>query len=841
MTLRYLSLFSGIGGFDLGFDRAGMECAGQVEIDAKCNEVLAYHWPHVWRHNDVRTLTRKNAPTVDLVCGGFPCQDLSVAGRRKGLAGERSGLWFEFRRVLAGILPEWIVIENVPGLLSSNGGADVQIILDSLTQMGYTVDVDIKDAQEFGVAQRRRRVFLLCVRLDALLSKKTNLSRQIAADLLAQILLNIWAAIPQALSPVQLHWDYVKPIERCAALLQKTTALLRITQERLVCKKYPNNWAVLLAQFGGDGNDLGLGSTSARAGIPPVGSSSLTDMLPSELQAANGGQSMLSLLNQLSAAICEEEKPFTTSTSTNLITDQTIYTFAQTVLLIIGRILHSLDWSDNCWGVAQSASILLTENMNYARQASNFLFIESGLRDSWRAYLRTASRIQEELECHLGNIRASEILFESDSLPGDSPPRREAGERVAESLGGSSQSGGFRTTDLDNNGAFIADTLGTSADRITGRQWALAPLALSLNAHPNRQQADNTNLVAHTLRAEADASEDGTGRGTPLVAAFDWRAGDDSKWHTGPNGQHPGGGAKQIVRQGDYTGALNESRQDAVAGNFGVRRLTPTECERLQGFTSTQKRVIMSVCIDRQKNCVRVEIQSHKSPRPAEIVESARLYLPVSYADESSLASNLLTNRLAQNSVRINCEERTAEIHNPERLLLSANSVGEKEPYPLSMPVENFARVLVGLHTIMGKTTRPGVGESPANDPHLTILPNGNLQLNLYGSETIPLVNYVERYLTENSGVLKSIISNPLNTEISAQTVLTSFCCVARAIVGYIPAETTSADLFQIEILTCFGWTFGMSDSARYRMLGNAVCVPVAEWIGRRIVAQETP
>ena len=327
MTLRYLSLFSGIGGFDLGFDRAGMECAGQVEIDAKCNEVLAYHWPHVWRHNDVRAVTRQNAPTVDLVCGGFPCQDLSVAGRRAGLAGERSGLWFEFRRVLADLRPRWVVVENVPGLLSSQRGRDFAVILHGLGELGYCTAWRVLDAQYFGVAQRRRRVFLVA--------------------------------------------------------------------------------------------SLGTGS-------------------------------------------------------------------------------------------------------------------------------------------------CAQVLFESAGVPGDSPPRRETGQGVAGSLAGS-------TGGSDEN------------DAKDGRL-----IALSLNSHHNRQQADNTNLIAdtiyagtpgkdagaamliaapiaHTPRAEADSSEDGTGRGTPLV--FDWQSGGDVRLNISAH----------------HSSGLHSSQTPAVLQS-GVRRLIPTECERLQGF-----------------------------------------------------------------------------------------------------------------------------------------------------------------------------------------------------------------------------------------------------------------
>ena len=179
--MRFVSLFAGIGGFDLAFKEAGMECVAQVEIDERCNQVLTYHFPTADRRiKDVKEFTRDNfRGAVDLICGGFPCQDLSVAGQRAGLAGERSGLWFEFRRILEEFRPGWVVVENVPGLLSSFSGphppsdlaegeeweateeSDFGIVLRGLAELGYGVTWRVLDAQFFGVPQRRRRVFVV--------------------------------------------------------------------------------------------------------------------------------------------------------------------------------------------------------------------------------------------------------------------------------------------------------------------------------------------------------------------------------------------------------------------------------------------------------------------------------------------------------------------------------------------------------------------------------------------------------------------------------------------------------------------------------------------------------
>jgi DNA-cytosine methyltransferase len=157
----YGSLFSGIGGFDLGFERAGWRCAWQVEVDPDCIKVLGRHWPDVKRYGDIAALQPGHVEAVDLICGGFPCQDVSVAGRRAGLAGKRSGLFYEFMRLVDGLRPGWVVIENVPGLLSSSGGRDMGAIVGTLGDIGYWWSYRVLDAQYFGLAQRRKRVFIV--------------------------------------------------------------------------------------------------------------------------------------------------------------------------------------------------------------------------------------------------------------------------------------------------------------------------------------------------------------------------------------------------------------------------------------------------------------------------------------------------------------------------------------------------------------------------------------------------------------------------------------------------------------------------------------------------------
>jgi DNA (cytosine-5)-methyltransferase 1 len=199
MTIQVLDLFSGIGGIAEAFRRAGAEHVALCEIDKDCRKVLRKRFEGVEIIEDVKEVTKERIGervVVDVVAGGSPCQDFSLAGLRKGLAGERSGLWFEFLRIVAELKVRWVVFENVPGLISSwttaepppcamevrdfdseedaqrwadsmardwtvEEDSDLETIISGLTELGYCVAMRSFDAQYFGVAQRRERVFIV--------------------------------------------------------------------------------------------------------------------------------------------------------------------------------------------------------------------------------------------------------------------------------------------------------------------------------------------------------------------------------------------------------------------------------------------------------------------------------------------------------------------------------------------------------------------------------------------------------------------------------------------------------------------------------------------------------
>lgn len=156
--MNYGSLFAGIGGIDLGLDRAGMHCEWQVEISPFCRKVLAKHWPDVRRYNDVRECGKYNLAPVDFIAGGFPCQGISKCNKDgQGLQDSRSGLWYEYQRIIAEMRPRWVLIENVRNIFNRG----FENVLAGLWEIGYDAEWSIVPACVFGAAHTRERMFIV--------------------------------------------------------------------------------------------------------------------------------------------------------------------------------------------------------------------------------------------------------------------------------------------------------------------------------------------------------------------------------------------------------------------------------------------------------------------------------------------------------------------------------------------------------------------------------------------------------------------------------------------------------------------------------------------------------
>lgn len=159
--MNVLDIFSGIGAFSLGLERAGMHTVAFCECDSYCRRVLAKHWPETPCYDDVRSLTadrlRADGISVDVICGGFPCQDISRAGTQLGMDGDRSGLWREFARLIRQLRPSYALVENVAALLDGPLGT----VLGDLSECGYDAEWSTVSACALGATHMRQRVFVV--------------------------------------------------------------------------------------------------------------------------------------------------------------------------------------------------------------------------------------------------------------------------------------------------------------------------------------------------------------------------------------------------------------------------------------------------------------------------------------------------------------------------------------------------------------------------------------------------------------------------------------------------------------------------------------------------------
>lgn len=161
--MKYLSLFSGIGGFEKGIQGAntGWECVGFAEIDKYAKSIYSYHYPNHTDYGDITNINVRELPDVDLFVGGFPCQSFSIAGKRQGFKDTRGTLFFEIARILKAKKPEWLLLENVKGLLNHESGKTIATIFGVLTELGYSVGWEVVNSCHFGVPQNRERIFIV--------------------------------------------------------------------------------------------------------------------------------------------------------------------------------------------------------------------------------------------------------------------------------------------------------------------------------------------------------------------------------------------------------------------------------------------------------------------------------------------------------------------------------------------------------------------------------------------------------------------------------------------------------------------------------------------------------
>lgn len=296
------------------------------------------------------------------------------------------------------------------------------------------------------------------------------------------------------------------------------------------------------------------------------------------------------------------------------------------------------------------------------------------------------------------------------------------------------------------------------------------------------------------------------------------------------------GGGKGYLGAEDSAFTLSTNQDQHLFNQMQVRRLTPLECERLQGFPEIRKEVC--ICIDHQKNYANAENKNHKLQSAVLSAEKKELKETALCAELNLNAKNQSSKSLVAVDALINLEQSILQIHSQGKLVLSVNLAEKKSLYRQFMQLEDIARLLVQQMKELEAKATHGKVELQQNINHSLHQENGNLSVNLCGQEIEELVKDAELFMKKVSESTKSItLEAGLNSESCEKNLVTLCCFVTAAINLFIQEQTQIKILSEINLSVTYGFTNipKASDSARYKALGNSMAVPVMAWIGSRI------
>ena len=455
--MNFGSVCSGIEAASVAWHPLGWRAAWLAEIEPFPSAVLAHHYPDVPNLGDMTTLPARIASgevdAPDVLCGGTPCQSWSVAGKRGGADDPRGQLTFSFLRIAEVSKPRFIVWENVPGILSVDKGRPFCQFLDGLLALGYVVNCDILDAQFFGLAQRRRRVFVVCQHASFLMKEKSNISVTIGAIAVLGILQNILAALHQesGSSPEKLA-------AKCANVrdgLERKIKCFSVQSEEIL-QTWLQNLAEAFLSAATDREywelNLGPGTKTAADSSQSVGTqlSVFQDETASRSLCLSTSQSWKSELEDLFSAL----KSFTTLTELKAITAQKICIYAEMLHTIGWFIAQSKESCPHLLRLESLHSTLTKEFTKYARQADEPFFRGERFFGFWDDFSSKARASIGLIASARKGFDPATVLFEFDGVRRDTAPSREAGE-VAPTIPSRSTAGGGLGTDFDCDGGVI--------------------------------------------------------------------------------------------------------------------------------------------------------------------------------------------------------------------------------------------------------------------------------------------------------------------------------------------------------------------------------------------------
>ena len=720
--MRFLSVCSGIEAASVAWSPLGWKAVAFSEIEPFPCAVLAHHYHDTPNWGDMTKYKDWPDVSIDLLCGGTPCQSFSVAGLRKGLDDPRGNLMLTFGAIAAKYRPQWLVWENVPGVLSSNGGADFGAFLGMLGQLGYGFAYRVFDAQYFGVAQRRRRVFVVGCLGD-------------------------WRSAAAVLFERHSLQGHPAPSRKAG---QRPTGTLSARTEG----------------GGGLGTDFELGG-----GLVPECAPTLTSDPSSP--ASHGKKS---------------------GTDREVLIPVAAY-----------------------GGNDTRGAIDIATARNACGSGSGRLDFES------ETFLVTGTLN--------ANGKAAGSATQQDAETGMLVPMLDHALR-GEGFD-ASEDGTGRGTPL------VPMFLHTNKGRPDGRRSAhtemvsVKDIVETLTTDGHAQSAVAV-PVAYGIRT-ANTSSNGWGIQEECTHTLDCAQGVAVAFTTEQTPKFNHECALTLTKQSPTGGGQIQSVMSAMQ----VRRLTPVECERLQGFPTVSEKITIQACLDHQNQSVRVALKCLRWQNSVSHADENELTQPAKTADARSSTSPAHLAPLAALHVRMHSVDELLEIRSAGRLIWSASGAGQSRKSLPPTLTENSVQEIARLLREVARTITAGKAESPPSIRLSFPASSGAINAEKSGRE---MEESASDAMSDQHRATFTTSDLGLITTFSDSTAETLSCFALHAIAGCIPS-TTLPETFSIEMTVETPYTAIThrnklaADGPRYKALGNSWAVPNVRWIGQRIDA----
>lgn len=866
-----LELFSGIGGFTKGFLDAGYTIKKHYfsEIDKHAIANYKYNFKDAEYVGSVTELDGTRLEKADVMTFGFPCQDLSLAGKRLGFKGKRSSLFYQAARVLRENQSDSFIWENVAGLLSSNNGSDLDCVIEELYLSGYLFDINLINGVWF-LPQNRLRLYSIGYNIKYLhkcISDQNGVNTKLTlfVKVMEGILLTKY---PEYLTGVQnpsdqrqkdLVLEFVKTKEQSQYLGKSMNSkfLKVISCLPLQTLRDIYQTAQLMLSRQCDLRQDVLIKSPQNTQHKDIKSDTARD---SQTAIDECILSIEILLNSQSEELLTHLNRCIILTLINQTTISKTFSYAEMQLNIDLFIIQLTLLYPDSWNLALSNLIERKKNINYAEnrraegknaQEDNNnalqLSITDGLEDDAFGHLDGRSKpgvfpIGEENRISNSPYEHTEKQVAS-CLQGGGAGHIANGEYKGMNLICAAQHGRNPENPSDSTtGSPTEQRLEINSQGTTNTLTGVTKDNLILVGKLNKSQDGKIHSDESVSQTLSSGHYNVPKIHVPSATSSGYETAGlgDSINFSNPNSKTRRGRVGKGVAQTLDT----QSNQGVIAKTNSIRRLTEVECERLQGFPDNEKSIIFEICLDTPKNPVSAEQKKAKSQNFAGIAEKTNTQVNALYVDSNTNIKQVKNNKPVQSHVHIRFGLNGVEILSQGKSLYNVKTAENKNLFHPLISQEDFVLQVVVMHSVLEKGVVDGRVVLQPSENFLILQENGKSVVRLYGSGITQLAENAEIDLITHKTHLKSTTLDHLDILNLEQRLKTLFCFVAHAISGYIPEGIKTSNSLLIEVSVSQGWTeYGIYDGVvkkipktqRYKMCGNAVMVDCVKVIAERL------